>query len=71
MNNFAAYCTPEQLALTSSRTLVELQALAKRKAATCMNCDELEWKLADCGLCFSCTTGEASAEDDFEIITTP
>lgn len=69
MNNFGAYKTPEQLkAAGDSRTLAELQALAKTKAGQCENCDEKEWKYGGCGLCFSCTTGQADASDDTEIV---
>jgi hypothetical protein len=70
MNNFHSYRTPEQLVAGSSSTLAELQRLAARKTRRCMNCDEKEWKLADCGLCFSCTTGEADASGDYEIVST-
>ena len=69
MNNFGAYKTPEQLeAMGDERMLSELQALAKTKARQCQNCDELEWKYGGCGLCFSCTTGEADASEDMEIV---
>lgn len=70
MNNFHSYRTPEQLIEAgSSSTLAELQRLAARKTGTCLVCDEKEWKLGDCGLCFSCTTGEADASGDFEIVS--
>lgn len=68
MNNFGAYKTAEELkAAGDSRSLKVLQAIARRKKRRCMNCDEMEWKYGDCGLCFSCTTGEADASDDQEI----
>lgn len=70
MNNFHSYRTPEQLVDGSSRTLAELQRLAARKTRRCMNCDEMEWKLGDCGMCFSCTTGESDASGDYEILST-
>jgi hypothetical protein len=70
VNNFGQYITPERaIAGGDTRTLEQLQKIAKRRARTCSNCDELEWKFADCGMCFSCTTGEADASDDFEITT--
>ena len=34
---------------------------------TCCNCDEHIWKLLDNDMCFSCTTGEADASDDYEL----
>jgi len=30
-------------------------------------CGEPVWKLGDNGMCFSCTTGEADASDDYEL----
>jgi hypothetical protein len=68
MNNFGGYTTPKRAReFGDTRSLKELQALAKRKARRCSNCDELEWKYGGCGMCFSCTTGEADASDDLEI----
>lgn len=34
----------------------------------CENCSNSAWKLADTGLCFSCTTGETDASEDYELI---
>ena len=34
----------------------------------CSNCSNKVWKLADVGLCFSCTTGETDASDDYELL---
>jgi len=70
MNNFS-FITPEEYHRKYPNdkefTLEELKKLQKRKASVCQNCDEREWKMADCGLCFSCTTGESDASDDYEI----
>lgn len=72
MNNFGAYRPAEEIkAAGDSRSLAELQALARTKARQCEVCDELEWKLGGCGLCFSCTTGEADASEDMEIQNDP
>jgi len=68
MNNFGQYLTPEQAAEMSNTPLEELRAAAAAPEQTCMNCDEPVWRLAGCGLCFSCTTGEADASDDYELI---
>lgn len=38
------------------------------KEGTCENCSNPVWKLADTGLCFSCTTGETNASEDYELI---
>jgi len=72
MNNFAELITPEEYLKrypdqVKNHDLKELKRMAKSDG-TCMNCDEPVWKLAGCGLCFSCTTGEASAEDDYELV---
>lgn len=32
------------------------------------DCGEPVWRLGGCGLCFTCTTGEADASDDYELI---
>lgn len=68
MNNYAGFITPEQAqAKGDSRSLEELRRLAKTEG-TCEVCDEPIWKLGGCGLCFSCTTGEADASEDYELI---
>ena len=41
------------------------KALAANES-TC-DCGQPVWKLADTGLCFSCTTGESDASDDYEL----
>ena len=71
MNNFAEFITPEEYLKrypdqVKYHNLNTLKRMAKNKS-TCMNCDEKVWKLGDTGLCFSCTTGEASAEEDYEL----
>lgn len=71
MNNFYLV-TPEKYVKENGEkyhTLKELKKIAKRKAQDCISCDnEVEWKLVGTGLCFSCTTGEADASEDYEII---
>ena len=69
MNNFS-FITPEEYhkKYPKQSTLEKLKKIANRKAKTCDNCDEREWKMADCGLCFTCTTGESDASDDYELI---
>ncbi|MEE9366996.1 MAG: hypothetical protein V3W44_09940 [Dehalococcoidales bacterium] len=39
-----------------------------RSKARCEVCEQPVWKLADTGLCFTCTTGEAEADEDYELI---
>lgn len=42
-------------------------AIAKKKnGAKCLVCDQPVWAHGGCGMCFSCTTGEADASDDYE-----
>lgn len=72
MNNFGATIAPlEAKSLADAAGQVKpLQwwvDLAARRPRACPNCGEPEWKYGRCGLCFSCTTGEADASDDREI----
>ena len=65
------YITPTQLIKKHPdcrQTLEELQAIARRKTRTCENCDNLEWKYGNTGMCFACTTGETDASEDYELI---
>ena len=69
MNNFGRYITPEQAkASGDTRSLKELRKLARRSVRTCCNCDEEVWRYGGTDMCFSCTTGEADASGDFELI---
>ena len=45
----------------------ELRARLKRPLRKCLNCQNDEWILGGCDMCFTCTTGEADASDDYEI----
>ena len=69
MNNFGEYITPEQAFKLDPKphTLEELQRLAEDDSM-CQCEQEKVWKYAGCGLCFSCTTGEADASDDYELV---
>lgn len=72
MNNFGKYITPEEAYKHSkgvnNRTLKYYQELTKA-TGRCIICGiEDIWKYARTGLCFSCTTGEADASDDYELI---
>jgi hypothetical protein len=70
MNNFAEWLTPKQAFDKHNHippiSLAEFEAMAKNNGP-CMNCGEHVWRYGDCGLCFTCTTGEADASDDFEV----
>lgn len=60
------YITPEKaVALKIFSTLEE----ARRAAASggkCV-CGRPVWRLAQTGLCFSCTTGSSDSSDDYEL----
>ena len=40
---------------------------ASRIGGKCDVCDKPVWRLAQTGLCFTCTTGEADDSEDFEL----
>ena len=49
-------------------TLEEL-IIRSRNNSKCEQCGERPvWKLADCDLCFTCTTGETDSSRDYELI---
>ncbi len=72
MNNFEHFLTPEQALKLDNGNGVHQTLKAYQKAAEddreCSNCDEKVWRYGGCGLCFSCTTGEADASEDYELI---
>jgi hypothetical protein len=69
MNNFAEYITPEKAVKLGMRgfSLSELKEMAKDNSE-CEVCSLPVWRLVGTGMCFTCTTGEADASDDFELI---
>jgi hypothetical protein len=72
MNNFGRYITPEQAkkwgdANNDKRPLSMWREVAQQKGQ-CTNCDEPIWKYGETGMCFTCTTGEADASDDIELL---
>lgn len=70
MTTFAAFLSPEEAITrkicTPALSLLELLAMAHNNES-CNNCGEHVWRLANCGLCFSCTTGQLNASDDYEV----
>lgn len=40
-----------------------------RSNKRCFVCGQPVWKLAETGLCFTCTTGEADDSNDYELIS--
>jgi hypothetical protein len=75
MNNFSEYLTPieakrliESVAGSRKKSLGYYYHLAKSKKK-CFVCEtEKVWRLADTGMCFSCSTGENDASGDYELI---
>jgi len=73
MNNFAKYITPEQAKkLHDKLNPHDIRSLSywKKKSKDkrwCQCGQERVWKFGGTGLCFSCTTGEADASDDYEL----
>jgi hypothetical protein len=77
MHTFAKLLTPEQYmkrqrGIIGGLTLAEVTAAAAAPPATCEVCSENPvWRLGGVGLCFTCTTGEADASEDYELRYTP
>jgi hypothetical protein len=70
MNNFSDYLTPaEMFPRQKGFSLAQLIAAAEAPPAVCYICEvENIWRLAMSGMCFTCTTGEADASDDYELV---
>lgn len=70
MNNFAKYLTPKQAKrLGDDRTLKELEEAAKDDSE-CDVCGQPIWRYGHgdkTGLCFTCTTGQVDASEDYEL----
>lgn len=63
------YITPEQAVdILNNGDSVEYYRKLANNDKICENCSNPVWKLADTDLCFSCTTGETDASDDYELI---
>ncbi len=47
----------------------EYERLARLPDVMCENCSmNPRWKFANTGMCFTCTTGEAKDDDDYELM---
>ncbi len=74
MNNFGKYYTPEEYyklvqkdSHLTQHSLEELKQIAN-SWGECEVCETEEcWKLGECGMCFTCTTGESDASEDVEL----
>lgn len=73
MNNFTKYITPEQAlkldqgTKNGRRKTLSYYQKGSMNNSQCENCSEKVWKYGGTGLCFSCTTGEADASEDYEL----
>lgn len=71
MNNFN-FVTPSQLIRKhpdQAPQLKKLRRLANKKDKVCDICEsEKAWKYGETGMCFSCTTGEYDASEDYELL---
>lgn len=58
--------TPEKAVEKGIFSTLEEAKTAQRDRRRCM-CGRPVWRLAQTGLCFSCTTGESDSSDDYEL----
>ena len=72
MNNFKHFLTPQQasrlIKVDGNYKSIKLWNARANDNRTCFVCDEKVWKLVNTDLCFTCTTGESDASDDYELI---
>ena len=68
MNNFSEYITPAKAHELNPSTPVKVYEKRAKDRRICQCRQEKVWKYAGTGLCFSCTTGEADASDDYELV---
>lgn len=68
MDNYGGYITPEKAkAFGDVRSLKELRNRARIRGK-CSVCHQFPiWRYGVSDLCFSCTTGEHDASNDFEL----
>ena len=75
MNNFDHYITPREaykrdLEIGQTGTSVEYYEELAKVTEKCSVCGmENQWRYAGTGMCFSCTTGEWDASEDYELIS--
>ena len=63
--------TPEEYFKIAGKPSLEKLRKRARTRFLCEVCGSLPtWRLADTGMCFSCTTGESDASGDYELIAT-
>jgi len=70
VNNFAEYITPEKafkLNRGNNGRNLDWYKRHQKDHSMCQCGQEKVWRYAGTGLCFSCTTGEADASDDYEL----
>ena len=65
------YITPKQaadLGVSDGNKDAKYYTKLAKKVGKCDNCSNPRWKLIDNDLCFSCTTGETDASEDYELL---
>ena len=68
MDNFE-FITPEKaFEINNKKPLDWWVKLAKSKPKKCQCGNYNIWKFGECGMCFTCVTGENDASDDYELI---
>lgn len=71
MHQFAEYLTPEKafkMNVIDGTTLKEYRERAKDDSL-CEVCESNPtWRITGIGMCFTCTTGEADASEDYELL---
>jgi len=67
------YVTPEELFKRHPDMQGTIEELHKRAKDTreCECCGQPAWRYGGTGMCFTCTTGESDASDDYELIQEP
>ena len=65
---FCEYLTPEEAFKLDPDTPLEEWQRRARNRKKCEVCGQPVWRFADTDLCFTCTTGEADASEDYELV---
>ncbi len=69
MNNFYKYITPKEAHELNGHTSVKEYADRAKDNSKCEVCGmNPVWRMTGLEMCFTCTTGEADASEDYELI---
>lgn len=69
IHTFYKYITPKEAFkqdVISGTSLMEYEERAKDNGE-CEVCERPAWKITGLGMCFTCTTGESDASEDYEL----